>query len=81
MKEVWIVDEDKYNDFSYWSTKEKAIERMKHIILEDPNYGCEIHPELFQEDDNLISYAYGDWLFARKVVLDNPQFLNTKKGD
>lgn len=66
MKEVWIVDEDEYNDFSYWSTKEKAIERMKRIILNDE----EIDSELFQEHEDYV--CYDDWVSAREEVLDLP---------
>lgn len=66
MEKIWIVSEDNHGDVSYWSTKEKAIEEMKRIILSDE----EIDSELFQEHEDYV--CYDDWVSAREEVLDLP---------
>lgn len=71
MKEIWVVNEDDHGDVSYWTTKEKAIEEMKRIILDLEDDG-EINSELFQEDEDFICYA--GCVSVKRVTLDESWF-------
>ena len=70
MKEIWVVIEDCHEDVSCWSTKEKAYEEARNIIMMNPYHPDDGHKITREEikDQDIEDGSY--YVYVYKAPLN-----------